>query len=83
MLKKVCLRIKEPFNLLTYWSWDPYRPEDFLLFAGFPTQTEKSPLKSPDFSITIHRTVFAENPLKFPYDTYFSQKKTIKISPKL
>jgi hypothetical protein len=32
----------------------------------------KIPLKSPDFSLTIPRTIFAENPLKFPYDTYNS-----------
>jgi hypothetical protein len=45
----------------------------FVTPRGANPNRKKSP-KSPDFSITISRTVFAENPLKFPYDTYNSPK---------
>jgi hypothetical protein len=64
MFKKVCLSSKEPFNLLILGSL--YPPEDILLLIELPIQTEKSPEKNPDFSITISRTVLAEHPPKIP-----------------
>jgi hypothetical protein len=39
-----------------------------------PTQTEKNPPKSPDFSKTIPITVLAENPLKFLKKHIITQK---------
>jgi hypothetical protein len=47
-----------------------------------PTHTEKNPLKTPYFIITIRRTVLAENPQKFTEDTYNSPK-SVQISPKI
>jgi hypothetical protein len=44
VFKKFAFAVK---SLLTYRSWDPYRPEEFLFLVGLPTQIEKkSPKKS-------------------------------------
>jgi hypothetical protein len=45
-------------------------------------QTEKIPLKVQILVKTIPRTVLAEHPLKFPYDTYNSPK-IVKIFPQI
>jgi hypothetical protein len=55
--------VKNLFNLLILGSLPT---GGFFFLAGLATQIEKSPLKSPYFSLTIPRTGFAENPLKFP-----------------
>jgi hypothetical protein len=37
--------------------------------AGLPTQTEKNPLKTPDFSQKIPSKFLPKNSLKFPKNT--------------
>jgi hypothetical protein len=67
-LKKLVFAVK---RMLTYGSWDPYRPEDFLFPTVLPTQTKKS----PDLSRKIPGTIFSGKSPKIPYDTYNSLKK--------
>jgi hypothetical protein len=45
-----------------------------LLYSGLPTQTEKNPLKTPDFRQKIPCKFPPKNPLKFPKNTYNSPK---------
>jgi hypothetical protein len=79
MLQKVCLRGKEPFSLTDTVIVTAWRI--FCYLQGCQPKLKKV-LKSQDFSISILRTGLAENPLKFPSDTYNSPK-SIEVSPKI